>query len=74
MPLQIAAQALNLDANELIFIGDTSFDLECADAFGCQSLGVNWGIHSEEELTPYSPEIIAKSFLEIETFLKGCLS
>jgi phosphoglycolate phosphatase len=37
-------------AREAIFIGDTTFDMEMAQAAQLRSIGVGWGYHQAERL------------------------
>ena len=45
------AQALNLDPNEIIFVGDTPTDINTAKSAGMMSIGVSWGYRTVEELS-----------------------
>lgn len=44
MLLQAMAEA-GVDAGDTVMIGDTSFDMEMADAAGVHAIGVDWGYH-----------------------------
>jgi phosphoglycolate phosphatase-like HAD superfamily hydrolase len=39
-----------VEANDSIFIGDTTFDMQMAQAAGFRSIGVSWGYHQAEQL------------------------
>ena len=38
-------------------IGDTTFDLEMAHAADVKAIGVSWGHHSIDRLTPWAPVV-----------------
>jgi len=42
---------------ELIMIGDTTYDLEMAQAAGVKGIGVSWGHHSVERLREWAPVV-----------------
>ena len=47
--------AANIDAQQMIMVGDTSFDLEMARNAGVASVGVSYGAHRVELLEEFSP-------------------
>ena len=42
---------------ELVMIGDTTYDLEMAHAAGVRAVGVSWGHHSVEQLRRWAPVV-----------------
>lgn len=48
--LSIAAQ-LNLEPDNIVFLGDTAMDIQTANTCGMISVGVLWGFRDAEELT-----------------------
>ncbi len=46
-----ALQDAGVEAERAVMIGDTSFDMEMAQAAGIASIGVTWGYHPRETLT-----------------------
>lgn len=50
-------------------IGDTPLDITCARHIGVRVLAVSTGVHSQEELSQYQPDLLATSLNESE-----CLS
>ncbi|GAA6168188.1 HAD-IIIA family hydrolase [Sessilibacter corallicola] len=55
-------EELGFRAEESVMIGDTTFDLEMAKNAGMKRIGVNFGSHSESELSRFQPELILESF------------
>ncbi|MGB0591122.1 MAG: HAD family hydrolase [Myxococcota bacterium] len=49
---------------DLVMIGDTTFDLEMAHAAGVKAIGVSWGHHSVERLSPWAPVVDTVDELE----------
>ena len=52
----------------IVMIGDTTYDLEMANAAGVRGIGVSWGHHSSEELRKWAP--VVDSVEELVRFLK----
>ena len=42
---------------DLVMVGDTTFDLEMAHSAGVKGIGVSWGHHPVERLTPWAPVV-----------------
>ena len=42
---------------DLIMVGDTTYDLEMAHAAGVKAIGVTWGHHSAERLRQWAPVV-----------------
>lgn len=40
-----------LDAKDAVMVGDTTFDMEMAQAAGITGIGVSWGYHARDKLT-----------------------
>ena len=56
---------LNIDANEVIFIGDTKVDMITAVNAQMNSIGVLWGFRGKKELVQYGANYIAKTPTDI---------
>jgi len=54
------SKALNIEPNEIIFVGDTPTDINTAKNAGMSSIGVSWGYRSVEELILAKADFIAK--------------
>jgi phosphoglycolate phosphatase len=68
---QILAQ-LNIGPHEAVMVGDTTYDLEMAQAMGMPSIGVLYGVHSKEQLNQFKPKALIREFqtlLNIEALL-----
>ena len=42
---------------DLVMVGDTTYDLEMAKAAGVKAIGVSWGHHSVERLNEWAPVV-----------------
>lgn len=56
-------------ASELVMIGDTSFDMQMAKAFGCRAIGVSWGYHADAVLHASGADILVHDFAELQDAL-----
>ena len=56
---------LNVEAQEAIFIGDTSIDMMTAKNAKMDSIGVLWGFRDEDELVRHGATYIAKHPIDI---------
>lgn len=53
---------IELFDSDMIVIGDTPFDIDCAKSFGAYSVAVSTGLHPFEELSRHSPDMLFESF------------
>lgn len=52
-------EEIGLAREEVVYIGDSTVDLEVAKNAGTQCVGVTWGYHDPERLTPYGYQLCA---------------
>ena len=52
-----------------IMVGDTTFDMEMADAAGVRAIGVAWGYHAPAELLQAGAMGVAKDTAELEAMI-----
>ncbi len=55
----------NLKSAEVLVIGDTQRDIQCAQAIGARVLAVATGQESMDELSPHQPDFLVKDLVEI---------
>lgn len=53
--LNMTLAEFDAKANEAVMIGDTSFDMEMAANIDMPRIGVNWGVHTDEEMLAHKP-------------------
>lgn len=58
-------QETGFTASQAVMIGDSSYDLEMAQAIDMLRVGVSYGVHSVETLSSYKPAAIAHSVKEL---------
>ncbi len=68
-PIFKAMESLGVNAGNVIYIGDTGFDLKAGKAAGVKTLGVSWGVSSEKELLEYEPVGVIKSWEQLGGYL-----
>ncbi len=66
-----AAQALSLEPGELLYVGDTSFDLRAAHAAGSPAAWAAWGYGDENACLAERPELILRSPAQIRHLAAG---
>lgn len=72
-PAQKALAALQLAPQQAIFVGDSSHDLQCGKAAGCQTAAVRYSLFHPEELLLQKPDYLLDSLLELVTIVEGNL-
>ena len=55
---------LGIEPTQCTYIGDSPFDIQAANAAGCQSVAALWGMFTEEELAACKPDLSAHSLQE----------
>lgn len=58
-----------VDAANAVMIGDTSFDMAMAKSAGVGRVGVDWGYHSQDDLTEAGADVILNSFDDLTPYL-----
>jgi phosphoglycolate phosphatase len=53
--LNMTLAEFDAQADEAVMIGDTSFDMEMAANIDMPRIGVNWGVHTDEEMLAHKP-------------------
>jgi phosphoglycolate phosphatase len=50
-------------------IGDTTHDLQMAQAAGCDSVGLSYGAHADSAFAPYQPKAVVHSVADLHSWL-----
>lgn len=66
-----AMKALDLKAEECLFVGDTNVDIETAKAAGVKSVGCLWGFRTKQELVKAGADYIVETPSEIWNLVKN---
>jgi pyrophosphatase PpaX len=64
-PINIALDRLDTRPGEVLMVGDSPFDLECARNAGVMSAAVKWSVHPKERLLSCKPDLFLNSFYEL---------
>jgi phosphoglycolate phosphatase len=69
-----ALAATGATSRDTIFIGDTTFDMEMAQAAQLRSIGVGWGYHRTEQLVAAGAHRVAQTVHELRSCIRSALS
>jgi phosphoglycolate phosphatase len=69
-----ALTATGIEAQDAIFIGDTTFDMQMAGAARLRSIGVAWGHHGAERLAAAGADHVVETVNELKTAIYATLS
>ena len=58
---------------QVLVLGDTPLDIECARAFGAVAVAVATGQHSREELASHRPDLLFDSFADVGRTVEALL-
>lgn len=68
--LQQLLQQLNMTPQAALMVGDTSFDLDMANAMGMDSVAMSHGAHDDEVLLARQPRALCHSITELQQWIK----
>jgi HAD superfamily hydrolase (TIGR01549 family) len=68
--LLYAAEKLNLNIKDILFVGDHHIDSTCAFNANCPFIGVNTGHKGRDSWTVNEPEIVLNSIIDLPQFLE----
>lgn len=63
--LQQILDELNLPVQQVLMVGDTTYDMAMAEAINMDRVGVSFGVHSSDELQKHKPVAIIDSLEEL---------
>lgn len=69
-----ALAATGVTPGNAIFIGDTTFDMEMAQAAQLRSIGVSWGYHEPERLMAAGAHGVAHAVEELRSCIRSAMS
>jgi len=70
-PILKALESLGLRSDEALYIGDSMFDVEAAQAAGVEVVGVSWGARSREDLLLQCPNGVFDTWAGFLSWLDG---
>ncbi|MBX7527534.1 HAD-IA family hydrolase [Qipengyuania vesicularis] len=69
--LEEALSEAGVTADRAVMIGDTTFDMDMAQAAGVRAIGVSWGYHEPHELLEAGAIGVAATMEELERLING---
>lgn len=66
---RLACEALGLEPDEILYVGDGDTDMEFASKMGFIAAGVTWGYRDPEELTAAGADFLSDSFPHLAAHL-----
>lgn len=69
-PLLKALEKLEISNDEAIYVGDSSFDVEAAQAAGVRVVAVSWGARIKEDLWKMNPTVVIDNWSELMSWLE----
>lgn len=69
-----AAAQIPISAADIVVVGDTPFDIECAQAIGARAIGVGTGGHSAAELRSVGADAVFDDLSDTNAVLNALLS
>ena len=67
--LYLALSEIGVDKNDVVFIGDSEYDIETAKNADLPCIAVSWGFRDRELLLSLKPDFIAGSSEELKDFI-----
>jgi phosphoglycolate phosphatase len=69
-----ALAATGVSSENAIFIGDTTFDMQMAQAAQLRSIGVSWGYHKAEPLMAAGAHRVAQAVDDLRSYIRSAIS
>jgi len=61
---------MNLNAKDVLVIGDTTYDIEMGNSAGCDTCAVTYGNHTIEQLMSAKPKFVINKFSDLINIIK----
>ena len=60
---------MNLKEDDVLVVGDTTFDIDMGNSAGCKTGAVTYGNHSRERLMTSHPTFVIKHFSKLADYV-----
>lgn len=60
---------MQLDRNEVLVVGDTTYDIEMGNRAGCRTVAVTYGNHTRQQLLSAHPTYMIDTFRQLTQFI-----
>lgn len=64
-PVENALRLLQLDSRNVLFVGDSPYDIKAGKAAGVKTAGITWGISTKEQLLAHQPDFLLQNLNDI---------
>ena len=68
-PILLGAKTLSVDVSQCVYLGDSPFDIQAANAAGVTSAAALWGMFSAEALAVQKPDCSFESFADFVSWV-----
>lgn len=68
-PAILALQAMGINADEAVFVGDSPVDINCGKNAGTDSIAVGWGVTAADKLLAENPTYFCQTVSDLEKIL-----
>ena len=69
LPLVSTLEAMEVSPANAVYLGDTPYDIDAANAAGMVSVAATWGVFNRDELVRYSPRHVIDSVSELPSLV-----
>jgi len=70
--LEELLEDFSLTVNDAVMVGDTTYDLQMANAINMDAVAVSYGVHDKKNLLKYHPVVCMKNISELTQYLLQC--
>lgn len=64
-PVLHGCELLGLDPSEVVYVGDSPFDVHAGIGAGCRTIACTWGFFTQEQLEPEHPTVYCQSAADL---------
>ncbi len=70
-PILTACEKLRLDKRQVVYVGDSLFDIDSAQAAGVRVVAVSWGARNKNDLDLMCPDIVVDNWTEMLDWIQS---
>lgn len=69
-PVVYGCELLGLSPDQVLYIGDSPYDMQAGNGAGCQTVAATWGMFSEDELLAQNPTVVCAQLGDLADLLE----
>ncbi|WP_251179156.1 HAD family hydrolase [Adlercreutzia agrestimuris] len=69
-PVIVGCEQLEISPDQILYIGDSPYDMQAGNGAGCQTVAATWGMFSEDTLRAQNPTIMCKQLTDLASLLE----